>query len=439
MRRLISLFVIFSILFNLSGATYASASDEQKIITGLQSRVSIKTSDGYYDKTYELTDSEATIIIDLASMADLQQFKNLSKDGKKTFMNKLAQDHWSEYFGAAICYPVVKYDGYIYAIASTSHIGSDHEMGLNDYENGQKLVFKPEMGIVEGFNEGVKITTVTLKEAGVISNSNTMVPAATLIQALGGSVTVDQKSKLVVLKYDKTVVSGKVDSKQVKINNQLVPLQVPFKIINGKLMVSVQLLKSAFDAKAFIKYDENLYEKFISSIELDFGKTQVTVPINDLYEKYSRYIGKNSWFLGHSSLIYDSQNNDAYIDNLSEVKIVNVQRDASLSKYIVVTFSYKNKTYTARLRESNFDSDFFLTSPYSQYSFSPQVWEKIRNHEISIGMTTDMVFLSWGNYEDNLRSQNANGVTNLWSYPASNDKNHYLYFVNDILQSITTY
>lgn len=65
--------------------------------------------------------------------------------------------------------------------------------------------------------------------------------------------------------------------------------------------------------------------------------------------------------------------------------------------------------------------------------FGPSLGEKISNHELSIGMTKEMVMESIGMPEDTRRTTTARGVDETLIYP----KQKYLHFVNNILTAIS--
>ncbi|MBT7463644.1 MAG: hypothetical protein HN686_06665 [Bacteroidetes bacterium] len=76
---------------------------------------------------------------------------------------------------------------------------------------------------------------------------------------------------------------------------------------------------------------------------------------------------------------------------------------------------------------SDFDRYFFLQDPRSRYPhISDDIWEKIQIGKIQIGMTEEMVKLSWGPPEKINRSSGGDQ----WVY-----KNQYLYFENGKMTS----
>ncbi|MEK6990481.1 hypothetical protein NST08_09575 [Paenibacillus sp. FSL K6-1566] len=127
------------------------------------------------------------------------------------------------------------------------------------------------------------------------------------------------------------------------------------------------------------------------------------------------------------------------VKNLAQVKITKVERDTNYGDWLNVYFVNKGKTYKANIKESDFRFVFYTVSPYKQYKYSQKHWNQIENMSISIGMTSDMVYLSWGLYDRHSKDTYSWGTTDMWVYEQSIGGDKYLYFVNDVLHSISTY
>ncbi|WP_211749404.1 copper amine oxidase N-terminal domain-containing protein [Paenibacillus sp. Marseille-Q4541] len=289
-------------------------------------------------------------------------------------------------------------------------------------------------------NEAQK-TSVTIKDSGVILKNTSMVPIAPVLKNLGGTVQLNNKTKEIAFSYGNTKIKAKLDSRVIHINGVKSSYAVAPQIINGKLMVPIQLIKDLLKATIAVEqgtYD--YYSKYIKSITVTVKNKSVTIPINDLYESYQKYIGKSAWINVPFVVIEDLYGNNASdnIKNLAQVKITNVTRDDSFEDWINVHFFYKGKTYIAMLAYYNFDYGIHTVNPRSEYNFSQKAWELIGDMRISTGMTPEMVYLSWGPYNSNSKDVYNWGTSELWVYEGSS-YDQYLYFFDDVLQSISTY
>ncbi|MNS11118.1 hypothetical protein D3C72_426520 [compost metagenome] len=279
---------------------------------------------------------------------------------------------------------------------------------------------------------------VTLIERGVVVKSNTLIPAAEFLKAVGGQVTIN-KTNDVVITYNGATVQTKVNSKYAKVNGSGTTYNVSIQVVNGKLMIPLQMIKEVFKGAVSIEYgDLDFGEHYLKSLNITVQDVNVTVSINDLYETYAKYIGKQSW-LFYPGLFYDLSGNLVLddIENLAEVKIKDVKRDSSLTSYIDVYFFYKGRTLRANIPEYKFSSAFIMSSPYKTYHFSQKVWDLIRKKTISIGMTTDMVYLAWGLYSRHSSYTYSWGTTDMWVYEHSYSSDDYLFFRDDILTSFS--
>ncbi|UNK20168.1 copper amine oxidase N-terminal domain-containing protein [Paenibacillus sp. N3/727] len=453
MKRIISFLVIIFTLCNF-GAVHAQSNGDQEAIRKLIDSASIKTMDGFDDKTSGLMYDEGAIRITLKSQSDYDMFNGLSVDGKRKVMNTLAQSYWGDYLGVDVCYVLIVFNNKLYAIAETSYDAADSTITLQYFEQGStdltpwknksatpnKSTNNQESNSVK--KSKTKVKSVTIKETGVIIKNNTMLPAAQVFNNLGGNVQLNSKANDIIMTYGSTTMKAKLNSRYVQINGTKISYSAPLQIINGKLMVPVQLIKNLFKADIKVEHDTYSFNsKYIKSITVVTDSKKVTVPINDLYESYQKYFGKTAWIIKPQVIITDLSSNfvSEKVKNLAQIKIINVKRDSTIGDWIDVYFIYKGKTYIANLKETSFQFGIYTVSPYKQYNFSQKYWNQIENMSISIGMTSDMVYLSWGLSDRHSKDTYSWGTTDIRVYERSYSGDKYLYFFNNILQSISTY
>lgn len=442
-------FLAFILFFcNFNYVANALTSDEQASITKLKDTISIETVDGMYDTTYGFDPTEGAIFLNIETDSDLKLFKYLSNDGKKKLMNDLAQSNWGEYLGVSVCYVTVVYSNKVYAFTEVQYDLDNANVSLDYFEQGSTNLTPWKNSAVNSnsnsSSESVKVPAnvklVTLKDQGVITNNSTMLPAAAVFSALGGSVQLNNKSSDITITYGNTKIQTKLNSKYATIDGVSTSYSVPFQVINEKLMVPFQLIKDLFKENATVKYD-TFDQKYINAVVISTEHKKITVPVNDIYDTYKTYIGKKVWLNTPSMIIQDLNGNEAYskVKNLSAVTIKNVTRSEISSDWLEVTFLYNGQTYVATFKSSYFKYDVLTQNPFKTYQFSKKNWEKIQNRSISIGMTKDMVYLSWGRYDRSSKDVYSWGTSELWVYEYTYSSDKYLYFVNGVLESMSSY
>ena len=83
--------------------------------------------------------------------------------------------------------------------------------------------------------------------------------------------------------------------------------------------------------------------------------------------------------------------------------------------------------YLRRLREKKAEEDRKIAG------YPEHIQQLVRDHKLKVGMTKEMVLLSWGNPVD-IRPRSPKNVQEIWIYSTSgSDKSAYAYFENDIL------
>jgi hypothetical protein len=107
--------------------------------------------------------------------------------------------------------------------------------------------------------------------------------------------------------------------------------------------------------------------------------------------------------------------------NLKRPEISSSQKDWS-------SMTYEEKVeYVRRLKEKKTEEDRKIAG------YPEDIQTLVRDHKLKVGMTKEMVLLSWGKPID-IRPPGPKNVQEVWIYSTSRtDKNAYVYFENDIL------
>lgn len=89
---------------------------------------------------------------------------------------------------------------------------------------------------------------LTCDQPLVIDSGRTLVPLRAIFEGLGASVAWDGATRTVTSTLDDTTVVMTVDSAVMYKNDQVLTLDVPAKIVNGRTMVPVRAVGEAFGA-----------------------------------------------------------------------------------------------------------------------------------------------------------------------------------------------
>lgn len=81
-----------------------------------------------------------------------------------------------------------------------------------------------------------------------IINGRTIAPIALIGVSLGAESNWNEKNRIVTLKKENILISLQIDNQIGTINNEIVSLDVPPRIINGRTMVPISFIAKAFGA-----------------------------------------------------------------------------------------------------------------------------------------------------------------------------------------------
>lgn len=449
MKKLIGALVAVFMLINLAGVGvgtgHAASADEQKVIQSLINNGYVITLDGLTDEDFNLDVNEGAVVLSLDSQSDLNAFKALSQEGKKELLNELAQSNWVDYLGVDYCYAAVLYEDMMYAHAQITYEAQSSAIKIDVYDQGTTNA--PEwMYEASGDLSGVEVPqenpAIAISESGVIIKSNTMVPAAAVFKALGGTVQFNSKTGDVSIKYGNIAIAGKLNSKYIQVNGTTSFYSIPIQSVNGKLMVPVALLKNSLKADVEIGYGASANNsKYIQGITITVGDKKLALTINDKYEAYQKYYGKTAWLITPEMFLTDLNGDDVFrntVKNLAQVQITNVTRNALDGSWLDVTVIHKGRTYIAVVKESNFAKAIYMTTPYKKFNTTQANWNLITEEKIVASMTAQMVLLSWGTPTSTTKSTYSWGTTEMWVYEGEYNTD-YLYFTNGVLKQIVRY
>lgn len=223
-------------------------------------------------------------------------------------------------------------------------------------------------------------------------NGNVMVPAKSVIQALGG--TYSAKNGSVEAKFGQTLLSFKAGSNQAKLNESTIRLKAAPVNDKGELLIPASMLSDALGAKT--SWDAKWKQAQIS-LGADAAMTVVSSETAGLIKKAMqgnlvKYIGRTYWV-----------NEFEDLERFSKLTVTDILPDDK-GEFNVIFKSASGKTvksYPMRSSEVTqlfADRSSLLTyDPYKKHKWSASVWKQIKAGQVSLGMTKEQVQLSWGN------------------------------------------
>ncbi len=96
----------------------------------------------------------------------------------------------------------------------------------------------------------------------VIEDGRTLVPARGVFEALGAVVTWDDSTKTATVKTDEKEIAVQIGSNYLVVNGEVIEIDVPAKIINGRTMIPLRAVAEALDCE--VGWDGATYTAFIS-------------------------------------------------------------------------------------------------------------------------------------------------------------------------------
>ena len=155
--------------------------------------------------------------------------------------------------------------------------------------------------------------------------SRTMVPMRKIFESLGAEVYWDDETQTVTAYRDTTVVVMQIDNVDITVNNAVITLDVPPRLIGGRTLVPVRAVAESLDAE--VAWDDETQTVVITNGELPKEEGAAPAPVinNDLvssdapfgYKKYTdpkfgwsmnvRYEWEISNYRDNAVIFYDSE------------------------------------------------------------------------------------------------------------------------------------
>ncbi|MFB4326207.1 stalk domain-containing protein [Priestia sp. BR_2] len=405
---------------NAAHIVYASSEPTDLLIVTLQDG-SVWTTGEYKDR-WKLKEQ----ITGLSGIVKTSIYGD-AKDLSEGFYAQRSDGSWvhhKEGQNKNIDVPVVKNLSVAISVA-TPYVGESLEVSIQEtYTNGAKIkvpvkdavidIEKPYLlsmqknGMLKSAGVGKTQITVTsggqsksvtvssslrnnLKYAKQV-NGNVMIPAKSVIQALGG--TYSAKNGSVEAKFGQTLLSFKAGSNQAKLNESTIRLKAAPVNDKGELLIPASVLSDALGAKT--TWDAKWKQAQIS-LGADAAMTVVSSETAGLIKKAMqgnlvKYIGRTYWV-----------NEFEDLERFSKLTVTDILPDDK-GEFNVIFKSATGKTiksYPMRSSEVTqlfADRSSLLTyDPYKKHKWSASVWKQIKAGQVSLGMTKEQVQLSWGN------------------------------------------
>ncbi|NUU62477.1 copper amine oxidase N-terminal domain-containing protein [Paenibacillus agri] len=268
--------------------------------------------------------------------------------------------------------------------------------------------------------------TIDLSDTGVIYKSSSLIPATSIFKAFGGVTEFDAKAGSIKLTLGKDKFVGKVNDKVYYLNGVKRALTTSPQIINGKLMIPVQVLKDAFKSKINKEGDY---------LTIQISNVTVNIYIDPNYEMYSVYLNKTLYFYNvYYNAIDANTGNIVNIKNLSAIYINKI--DTLDNGNVKIWFTQNKKYYYSTVDYNDLgdskENPFLTKDVHTIYKYSAAVWTLIETNNIKAGMDKTAVILSWG--VPDRKNESSSGFMDQWVYE-QDEETVYVYFTNGVMKS----
>lgn len=291
---------------------------------------------------------------------------------------------------------------------------------------------------VEVFVNGAPIT---LETSPMVVDDQLYLPLRQLFNLLGAHVTWIPGSQSIAAYRGDMIIGLRLGSMTAEVNGLQVTSPAAPQLISGAVFVPLRSIASLLGAQ--VEYSSQTVNIAIPPVDLS---RQAPKEYSQLIDRYTRdgYRGCYVW-----AKCFDGPNNRLTsltglpIAHLERMQIVEISRVEAredqpwvdpLKERMVTLQNSKGQTGTITIRDYNwyqgYDYDteleyyFYLDNPFMHYHWPESTWNLIRANLIQIGMTPDMVRMSWGDPKRVNRTIYTFGVHEQWVYGSRN----YVYF-----------
>lgn len=282
-------------------------------------------------------------------------------------------------------------------------------------------------------------TPVTLKTAPAVVHDQLYMPLRELFSLLGAHVTWIPQAQTIVAYRGEDIVALRVGSEAAEVNGVELTLSSSTSVIRGSVFVPLRAIASLLGAS--VAYVDRAVDITIAPID---GPSRAPSAYAATIDRYSRdsYAGKYVWgksFSGNAGL---ATKNDAWF-NTGEVPYKHLERLQIIRILLfedtsTMPWGTPPRVYMAEMRNAagktgwhelnvrtyatvaDYDEElsryFYLDDPAKGRNWPRDVWDLVRANLIQIGMTPDMVTMSWGKPQRINRTTYAFGVHEQWVY-----------------------
>lgn len=298
-------------------------------------------------------------------------------------------------------------------------------------------------------------TPVHLKMDPVIISNQVFLPLRELFTLLNSYVTWVPETQGIVAFRGDIVIGLKVGNAVADVNDSQVTLPAAPRMINGTAFVPLRAV--AFLLGAQISYSDRTVS---ISIPAFTAPDRTPSRYAELIDQYARdgYKGRYVWVKSHDGpltmSLYEAgrAKGSVLVNHLEKLRILEISliEDSADNPWVnpktdrkVILQNSKGQTVQMIIDDPDpwdgvfqyreaIEHDFYLEDPFKGRNWSKETWDLIKANRIRIGMTADMVRMSWGNPQDINRTVYSFGVYEQWVYGLG----CYVYFENGVVTAI---
>lgn len=147
------------------------------------------------------------------------------------------------------------------------------------------ITYTPIHALNKNVNVSVDGELLRFEVNPVIENNKTLVPIRKVSEKLGAAVTWIQETKEIIIKKNDTTIKLKVDNKNAYVNNELIVLDTPPKIVNNYTLSPIRFIAEALGS--YVDWDSENYTVIIK---------------NNYYDDLYSALSKNANYKGNFSI-----------------------------------------------------------------------------------------------------------------------------------------
>jgi hypothetical protein len=228
-----------------------------------------------------------------------------------------------------------------------------------------------------------------LDESPTLTNDRVLVPQRTIFEALGASISWDPSTKTVLATSQNHSVKLTVGETVAYINNQVIKLDVPPKIVDGRTMIPLRFISQALDAKVTWSQDARLVIVTHTSTEAEIKSIDQVKRYLALYQQAIRETVKHEQWEGILSALaihggkvaqptYHDVDPESSITNIEIVRSKLIRQNSNTVCEVTAHYTHLDATKENKWNEIEYEKVYTLIMEGEKWVLNDERVEKMR-------------------------------------------------------------